>query len=83
VPLRATTLTLPCHKVELRPVAAHADLRTLFETAYQGLSITPERLRNELEANDDIPDLVSSTLTHAGLRLAAGTLNIMQCAGDT
>ncbi len=45
MPLMATTLTpLPYHKVELRPVAARAELRTRFETACQELSITPEQL---------------------------------------
>ncbi len=52
VPLTATTLTLPYHNVELRPVAAHAGLRTLFENSCQGLSITPEQLRQELK--DDL-----------------------------
>jgi hypothetical protein len=43
MPLMATTPTLPCHKVELRPVAAHAGLRTLLEAAAKGMSITPEK----------------------------------------
>ncbi len=62
MPLTATTLTLPCHKVELRPVAARADLRTLFETACQGLSITLKQLHQQLEENGDLPDLVSGTV---------------------
>ncbi len=56
MPLTATTLTLPCHKVELRTGAAHAGLHTLFEEACQGLSITAEQLRQELEEGRDIPD---------------------------
>ncbi len=59
-PLTATTVTLSCHKVELRPVAARAELRTLFETAYQGLIITPEQLCQEL---DEGGDTVSQSLT--------------------
>jgi hypothetical protein len=74
MPLTATTLTLPCHKVQLCPVAAHAGLRTLFEDAYQGLSITPEQLRWELEENGDIPDLVSGALAPQALWLTAQTL---------
>jgi hypothetical protein len=49
MPLTATAVTLPCHKVELRPVAADAGPRTLFENARQGLSITPEQLQQELK----------------------------------
>ncbi len=33
MPLTATTLTLPCHKVELRPVPADAGLCSMFEHA--------------------------------------------------
>ena len=62
IPLTATPLTLPCHKVELRPVAAHADLHTLFEAACEGLSITPEQLRQELIESGDIPDLTAGAL---------------------
>ncbi len=46
----------------------------LFENACQGLSITPEQLRQELEAGGDIPDLVSGALTPKALRLTAKTL---------
>ncbi len=52
----------PCHKVELRPVAAHADLHTVFEAACEGLSITPEQLRQELIESGDIPDLTGGAL---------------------
>jgi hypothetical protein len=82
VTLAATTLTLPCHKVELRPVAARADLRTLFENACQGLSITPEQLQQQLEAGDDIPDLISGALTLKALRLTARTLALMRCSAE-
>jgi hypothetical protein len=68
----------PCHKVELRPVAVHADLRTLFEDACQGVSITPEQLRRELEENGDIPDLISGALTPKALWLTAQTLALMR-----
>ena len=81
MPLTATTLILPCHKVELRRVAAPADLRAMIEAACQGLSITPERLRRELEENGDIPDVVSGALTSAALRSTAETLNNMKYAG--
>jgi hypothetical protein len=81
LPLTATTLTLPCHKVELRPVAAHAGLCTMVQAACQGLTITPEQLGHELEENGDIPDLVSGTLTPKALRLTAETLNTMKYAG--
>ncbi len=37
MPRTTATLTFPCHKVELRPVAGHAGLRTLFENACRGL----------------------------------------------
>jgi hypothetical protein len=74
MPLTATTVTLPCHKVELRPVAADAGLCTLFENACQGLSIRPEKLQQELEAGGDLFDLVSGALTPKALRLTAKTL---------
>ncbi len=77
----ATTATLPCHKVELRPIAINTGLERMLEVVCQGLSITPEQLRQELEVGGDIPDLVSGTLTPAALRLAAETLNTMQYAG--
>ncbi len=82
MPLTATTLTLPCHKAELRSVAAHADLRTELENACRGLSITPEQLRQELEENGDIPYLVSGVLTPAALRLTAETLSNMRYGGE-
>jgi hypothetical protein len=78
MPLRATILTLPCHKVERHPVAARADVRTVFETACQRLSITPEQLRQELEAGGDFPDLVWGALTPNALRLIAKTLALMR-----
>jgi cytochrome P450 len=65
MPLAATTLILPCYKVELRPVAAHATLRTLIENTCQGLSITPEQLQQELETSGDLPDLVLGELRPA------------------
>jgi hypothetical protein len=82
MPLTTTTLTLPCHKVELRPAAALAELRTPFETACQGLNITPQQLHQQLEENGDLPDLVSGALTPTALRLTAETLGTMQYAGD-
>ncbi len=67
-------MTLPSHKAELRPVAAHTRLRIELENACRGLSITPEQLRQELEAGGDLPDLVFGTLTPKALRLTARTL---------
>jgi len=80
IPLTATIFTLPCHKVELRPVAVHAGLRALFENACQGLSIVPEQLHQELEADGDILDLVAGALTPRALRLTAKTLALMCCS---
>ena len=78
MPLRATTLTLPFHKVELRAAAAHAGLRTLFDNACQGLCITPEQVRQELEEGGDLSDLACGTLTPKALRLMATTLALMR-----
>ncbi|MDQ3797355.1 MAG: hypothetical protein M3294_07300, partial [Pseudomonadota bacterium] len=52
------------------------------ENACQGLSITPEQLRQELEADGDIPDLVSGALTPEALRLTARTLVLMRCSPE-
>ncbi|HEX2239335.1 MAG TPA: hypothetical protein VHJ19_13640 [Gammaproteobacteria bacterium] len=82
MPLTATTLTLPSHKVELGPVATNAGLERMLEAACQGLSITPEQLHQELEENGDLPDLVSRALMPAALRLSAETLNTMWYAGE-
>ncbi len=78
MPLTATTLTLPCHKVELRPVTTNAGLARMLEVACRGLRITPEQLRQELEAGGDLPDLVSGALTPKALRLTAKTLALMR-----
>jgi hypothetical protein len=40
----------------------------MIETAYEDLSITPEQLRQELEARAEIPDVVSGTLTPKALK---------------
>jgi hypothetical protein len=63
--------------VELSSVAARASLRALFENACQGMMITPEHLRQELEEGGGIPDLVSGVLTPTALRLTAKTLALM------
>jgi hypothetical protein len=78
VPLAATTLILPTHKPVAQPVAAHAGLRTLFENACQGLSITPEQLRQDLEEGNDLPDVVLGALTASALRLTAKTLVLVR-----
>jgi hypothetical protein len=46
--------------------------------ACRGLMITPEQLRQELEAGGDIPDLASGRLTPKALRLTAKTLALMR-----
>jgi hypothetical protein len=81
-PLTATTLTLSCHKEQAQPIAADAGLHTLFENACRGLSITPEQLRQEVEADGDIPDLVPGKLTPKALRLMAKTLVLMRCSPE-
>ncbi len=62
-------------------VNTYAGLCTRFENACQGLSITPEQLRWELEENGDIANLVSGALRPAALRLIAETLDTMRYAG--
>jgi hypothetical protein len=44
----------------------------------QGLSFTPEQLRQELEAGGDLPDLASDALTPKALRLTAETLTLIR-----
>ena len=58
MPLTATTLTLPWDKEQTRPVGSHNALERMFKVACQGLTLTPEQLRQELEAGGDISDLV-------------------------
>ncbi len=70
----ATTLTLPCHKEQASFVGPFIGIKRMFTTACEGLNITPEQLRQELEDNGDIPDLVSGALTPKALRLTARTL---------
>jgi hypothetical protein len=53
---------------------AHAQLCHMLETACEGLTITPEQLRQELKEGGDIPDLQSDALTPHGSRLVAETL---------
>jgi hypothetical protein len=48
----------------------------MLEVACQGLSITPEQLRQELETGGDLPDLASGALSCKALRLVARTLSI-------
>ncbi|MDQ4147514.1 MAG: hypothetical protein M3120_07505, partial [Pseudomonadota bacterium] len=63
MPLTVTTLTLPCHKERVAPVGSLAGLEQMLDVACEGLNITPEQLRQELEKGGDIPDLVSGPLT--------------------
>ncbi len=78
MPLTATTVTLPCHKVELRPIATVTGLEHMLEIACQGLSITPEQLRQDLEEGSNLPDVVLGALTAKALRLTAKTLVLMR-----
>jgi hypothetical protein len=78
VPLTATTVTLPCHKEQASSVGPLIGLERMIETACQGLSTTPEQLRQELEEGGDLPDLVSGALTPNALRLTAKTLALMR-----
>jgi hypothetical protein len=78
MPLTATTLTLPCHKVELRPVVTNVGLERMLEVACQGLSITPEQLRHELEEDGDLFDLACGALTPKAFWLTAKTLALMR-----
>jgi hypothetical protein len=71
MPLAATTLTLPCHKEQARPVDPHPSLERMFETACEGLSLTPGQLRQALK--DDLESC--GQLTALGLRLVAETLS--------
>ncbi|MDQ4148029.1 MAG: hypothetical protein M3120_10210 [Pseudomonadota bacterium] len=82
MPLTATTFTLPCHKEQVRPIGFYDGLECIIQNACQGLSITPEQLRRELEENGDIPDLVSGELRPAALRSTAETLSTVQYARD-
>ncbi|MDQ4146388.1 MAG: hypothetical protein M3120_01625 [Pseudomonadota bacterium] len=78
MPLTATTLTLPCHKEQAQPVAAHAGADHMIETVCEDLNITPEHLFQELEAHGDLPDLISGALTPKALRLTTKTLALMR-----
>ncbi|HKF96512.1 MAG TPA: hypothetical protein VKB96_18365, partial [Gammaproteobacteria bacterium] len=78
MPLTATTLTLPCHKEQVPRVGFLAGVERMLEIACEGLSITPDQLRRELEAGGDIPDLVSGALTPQALRLTARALALMR-----
>jgi hypothetical protein len=78
MPLAATTLTLSCHKEQASSVGPLIGLEYMIETACQGLSITPEQLRQELEAGSDLPDLASGALTPKALRLAAQILVLLR-----
>lgn len=80
MPPTASTLTLPCHEPPAQPAAAHAGLDHLLEIACEGLSLTPEELRQELTKGGGIPDLQSGALTPKALRLTARTLALMRYA---
>jgi hypothetical protein len=75
--LKATTLTLPCHKAQHQPMRDPGCLKGMVEDACQGLSITPDQLWRELKEGADLSDLASGALTKHGLHLAAETLALM------
>ena len=68
MPVRATTLTLPCHKERVAAKGSAGGLERMLKVACERLSITPEQFRQELKAGADIPDLVAGalSLTHSG-----------------
>jgi hypothetical protein len=78
VPLEATTLTLPCHNIHSRPVRDPAHLRRMVELACRRLTITPEQLWQELEANGNLADLESGAVSVKVLREVAMTLASMR-----
>jgi hypothetical protein len=78
MPLMATTLRYPCHKEQVPRVGFLAGVERMLEIACEGLSITPEQLRRELEEGGDVPDLVSGALTLQALRLTARTVALMR-----
>ncbi len=78
MPLTATTLTLTCHKEQVGLVRSRDSLERMLEVACEGLSLTRDQLRHELEAGADIPDLVSGVLTTKASRQTAKTLVLMR-----
>ncbi len=70
---------LSAHKAELLgALKGEAHIDRLLQAACQGLTITPEQLRQELEAGGDLADLPSGALTVKALRLTASTLALMR-----
>jgi hypothetical protein len=53
-------------------------LEHTLEVACEGLNITPEQLRQELDEGGDLPDLVSGALTPKALQLMAKRLALMR-----
>lgn len=77
MPLEATTLTLPCHRVQTRLARDPARLRRFVEVACHRLTITPEELWKELEASGDLADLELGAVSVKALRQVAMTLEAM------
>jgi hypothetical protein len=73
---RATTLTLPCHEVQTRPVRDPTRLRRMVALACRGLKIKPDQLWTELETSGDLADLESVSVRL--LREVARTLNVLR-----
>lgn len=74
---RVTTLTLPCHEAQTRPVRDPARLRRMVELACRGLRIKPDQLWSELEASGDLAGF-ESDVSVKRLRKVAATLAIMR-----
>lgn len=70
---RATTLTVDGQLPVTQRAPHHTRLDAAFETACQGISITPERLQREL--SDDLHAIASGELTARGPRQVAETLS--------
>lgn len=62
----------------MRPVRNPARLRRMAEPACDRLTITPEQLWQELEANGDLADLKSGAVSVKALRQVAMTLAVMR-----
>jgi len=54
----------------------------MLEVACEGLSLTPEQLRQELDAGGTLADLTSGVLIPKALRLTAKTLALIRHSGD-
>lgn len=65
----------------LKPAGFSVCHARMLADACQGLTITPEQLRDELEGDGDLRDLISGALTPRALRMTAETLTLMRYKG--